>query len=42
MEGVLLLDCESYSLDLNLMLRLEDGKCYLQERNIEKGERKGL
>ena len=42
MEGVLLLDCESYSLDVNLMLRLEDGRSYLQERNKEKDERKGL
>ena len=40
MEGVLLLYSESYSLDVNLMLRSLDGKSYLQERNRKKDEKK--
>ena len=39
MEGVLLLVCESYSLGVNLMLRLEDGKSYLQKK--KEGKMKG-
>ena len=38
MEGVLLLDCESYSLRCEPYVKVKDGESYLQERNEEKDE----